>query len=128
MNIRINDIECRKTIHTKTREYEIIKWYKNSYYGTEKELLDKGYKRVEYEDGDWGMAHDNHTINSSCFKNPYSCYVIAWLEPNPREPDINLITVGSRLLDLSDEDRETFFRVYKISQELIMEEMSKEEK
>jgi len=44
-----------------------------------------------------------------------------------REPDINLITVGSRLLDLSDEDRETFFRVYKISQELIMEEMSKGE-
>ena len=127
MNIRINDIECRKTIY-KTREYEIIKWEKNTHYGTEKELLDKGFERVEYENGDWGMRKDNYTINSSCFKSPYSCYVIAWLEPNPEEPDVNLVSVGSRLLELSKEEREIFFRIYEISHEMIMEKMSKEEK
>lgn len=127
MNIRINDIECRETTY-KFKEYEFVKWEKNMYYGTEKELSDEGYERIEFDNGDWAMTRSNHTIGSSCFKSPYSCYVIAWLELNPREPDINLITVGSRLLDLSDEDRETFFRVYKISQELIMKEMSKEEK
>jgi len=105
MNIRINDIE---------------------YYGTEKELLDEGYERIEYDSGGWAMTRSNHTIDSSCFKNPETCYVIAWLEPNRREPDVNLLSVGSRLLDLSEEDMDAFFRVYKIANEMIMDMMKME--
>ncbi len=125
MNIRINDIECRQTTY-KPKEYEFVKWEKNMYYGTEKELLDEGYERIEYDSGGWAMTRSNHTIDSSCFKNPETCYVIAWLEPNRREPDVNLLSVGSRLLDLSEEDMDAFFRVYKIATEMIMDMMKKE--
>jgi hypothetical protein len=125
MNIRINDIECRQTTY-KPKEYEFVKWEKNMYYGTEKELLDEGYERIEYDSGGWAMTRSNHTIDSSCFKNPETCYVIAWLEPNRREPDVNLLSVGSRLLDLSEEDMDAFFRVYKIANEMIMDMMKME--
>lgn len=125
MNIRINDIECRQTTY-KPKEYEFVKWEKNIYYGTEKELLDEGYERIEYDSGGWAMTRSNHTIDSSCFKNPETCYVIAWLEPNRREPDVNLLSVGSRLLDLSEEDMDAFFRVYKIANEMIMDMMKME--
>ena len=125
MNIRINNIECRETTY-KSKEYEFVKWEKNMYYGTEKELLDEGYERIEYDSGGWAMTRSNHTIDSSCFKNPETCYVIAWLEPNRREPDVNLLSVGSRLLDLSEEDMDAFFRVYKIANEMIMDMMKME--
>lgn len=126
MNVRINNIECRQTIY-KTREYELIAWYPNQYYGRKEAMVkEDGYKYVEY-DGDWGLSKNGYTINSSCFKNPESCYVVAWLEPNYKEPDVNLVTVGSRLLELSEEDRETFFKVYKIANEMILDSMNKKE-
>lgn len=126
MRVRINNIECRQTIY-KPREYEIILWYPNQYYGREEAMIeDEGYKRVEY-DGDWGLSKNGYTVNSSCFKNPESCYVVAWLEPNYKEPDINLVTVGSRLLELSEEDRATFFRVYNIADGMIQDKMNKKE-
>lgn len=123
MRIRINNIECRQTIY-KQREYEIIKWQKNNYYGTEEKLLSEGFERVEYDNGDWGMQNGNYTVNSSCFKNPESCYVIAWLEPNYKEPDVNMCTVGGRLLELEQSELNTFMKVYKIAHELIMEKVN----
>ena len=124
MRVRINNIECRQTIY-KHREYEFVLWYPNQYYGREETMIeDEGYKRVEY-DGDWGLKKDNFTITSGCFKNPESCYVIAWLEPNYKEQDINLVTVGSRLIGLSEEDRAAFFKVYKIANEMVMDSMNK---
>ena len=127
MNIRIDNIECRSTIY-KEREYEIVKWEINQYYGQEKFLVEwEGYEKIENEDGNWGLSKDFHTINSSCFKNPEVCYVIAWLKPNRREPDVNMETVGSRMLELEQSELSTFIRVYRIAHELIMEEINNNE-
>ena len=127
MNVRIGNIECRQTIY-KEREYEILKWQVNQYYGNEEKMINEdGYTKVEYVNGDWGLNKDFHTINSSCFKNPETCYVIAWLKPNRKEPDVNMETVGNRMLELEQSELNTFMRVYRIAQELIMEEMRENE-
>lgn len=127
MKIRINNIECRSTKYI-PQEYEIIKWYKNDYYGAEEKMLEKGYEKIVYENGDWAMTKNNYTINSSCFKNPESCYVIAWLKPNRLEPDVDIETVGSRLLDLEPDELNTFMKVYRIAHETIMETINSDQK
>ena len=127
MNVRIGNIECRQTIY-KECEYEIIKWQVNQYYGNEEKMINEdGYTKVEYVNGEWGLNKGFHTINSSCFKSPETCYVIAWLKPNRREPDVNMETVGNRMLELEQSELNTFMRVYRIAQELIMEEMRENE-
>lgn len=127
MNIRIGNIECRQTIY-KEREYEILKWQVNQYYGNEEKMINEdGYTKVEYDNGGWGLTKGFHTINSSCFKSPETCYVIAWLKPNRREPDVNMETVGNRMLDLEQSELNTFMRVYRIAHELIMEKMNEDE-
>ena len=44
-----------------------------------------------------------------------TCYIIASLYLNKKEPDIYLESVGSRLLDLTNEEQNTFFEVYRIA-------------
>jgi hypothetical protein len=41
--------------------------------------------------------------------------MIASLRLNRREPDINLESVGSRLLDLTEDEQKDFFEVYKLA-------------
>ena len=127
MRLRINDFECRSNIYRED-EYEIVKWQPNKYYGNEAEMIDKeGYKKVNYASGDWGLTKDFHNINSSCFKNPETCYVIATLKLNRREPDVDMETVGSRVLDLEVDELDIFMRVYRLAQSMIMEKMDKDE-
>lgn len=116
MKIRINNIECRNQT-SNSGNYEIVKWYKNEYYGTEQEMLDEGYI---YKDGYYTKG--NVSIHEDCFKSPESCFVIADLEINHREPDVNLRTVGSRLLGLNDEERNDFFDVYRIANNKIFKQ------
>ena len=127
MNIRIGNIECKPTGY-KDREYQIIKWEVNSYYGSEERMINEdGYEKEYHPSGDWGLTKGMHTVNSSCFKNPETCYVIAWLNPNRREPDVDMETVGSRMLDLEQDELSTFMRVYRIAHELILEKMAEDE-
>lgn len=126
-NIRIDNIECRKSTY-QSHEYEMVKWYKNDYYGNEEKMINEdGYVRQVYKDGDWGLSKDFHTINSSCFKNPESCYVIATLEVNKREPDINMRTVGGRVLDLEQDELDVFMRVYRLAYNMVMETINEDE-
>lgn len=111
MNIRIDNIECR-FLHNR---YDIVKWYPNTYYGTEEKLMAEGYKRTEYADGMWILTKDYHTISSSCFANKESCYSIAFLEYHKDDKRVNMITIDSRVLDLKKKDRKAFFQVYKIA-------------
>lgn len=126
-NIRIDNIECRKTIY-KPREYEIVKWYKNDYYGAEQKLMEEGYEKKIYEDGGWALRKSNHTIDSSCFRHPESCYVIAFLKPNYGEPDIDMETVGSRVLDLEADELDLFMQVYRLANNMILSQMNDDEK
>ena len=121
MKIRINNIECRNQT-SNSGNYEIVKWYKNSYYGTEQEMLDEGYI---YKDRYY--TKDNINIHEDCFKSPESCFVIAWLEINHNEPDVNLNTVGSRLLGLDNEERNDFFDVYRIANNKIFKQFDGDE-
>lgn len=128
MKIRINDFECRSSIYRED-EYEMVKWQVNKYYGQEKFLVEwEGYEKVEYKGGDWGLTKNSHTINSSCFKNPETCYVIAQLKLNRREPDVDMKTVGSRLLELEAGELNTFMKVYRLANDMIMETINKDEK
>ena len=124
--IRIDDIECRQTIY-KPKEYEIVKWYENERYGKEQQLVEEGYVKEVYKDGSWGLKKDNHTINESCFKHPESCYVIAWLKPNYGEPDVDMETVGSRVLDLEADELDLFMQVYRLANSMILGQMKEEE-
>ena len=127
MKIRINDFECRSSIYRED-EYEMVKWQVNQYYGQEKFLIEwEGYEKVEYEGGNWALKRDFHSINSSCFKNPETCYVIATLKLNRREPDVDMETVGSRLLELEPNELNVFMKVYRLAQDMIMQNLNEDE-
>ena len=115
MKIRINNYECRKT--NGSYDYELLKWYTNSYYGKEQQMIDEGWEKVTNPNGTWSLKKGHKNVHESCFKNPESAYVIAFLEINHKEPDINLITVGSRMLDV--EDTNDFLLVYRLAVEKI---------
>ena len=127
MKIRINDFECRSSIYRED-EYEMVKWEINQYYGQEKFLIEwEGYEKVGNDSSNWGLRKGSHTINSSCFKNPETCYVIATLKLNRREPDVDMETVGSRLLDLEPNELTEFMKVYRLAQDMIMQNLNKDE-
>lgn len=114
MKIRINNIECRKytTTHTKEPHYEIIKWEENILYGKEQEYREAGY--VDSFGGDF-LVKDGHSISKSGFELKETCYTIASLILNRREPDVYLQSVGSRMLELDGDEIKDFFEVYRIA-------------
>jgi hypothetical protein len=118
MRVRINNIECRFS----QGRYEIIKWYTNDYYGAEERMISEGWEKVTWDNGDWSMKRQNTQINSSCFKNPESCYTIATLEYSRGEDCCDMKTVGNRLLQLSKKNRKDFFAVYQLAEEMINHE------
>jgi hypothetical protein len=123
MRIRIENIECRNS-HGR---YEIVKWYPNSYYGREEGMIEEGYTRITMKDGNWAMTKDWHTVHGSCFVNEESCYTIATLEWDADEWCNELVSVGARLLDLSKEDRDAFFEVYRYAEDRIKQENLEED-
>ena len=110
-SVRINNIECRKYTSTKTPDthYEIIKWYKNDYYNKRDEMLADGFRETF-----GGITNFGYSIDNSCFMREESCYTVASLYLDRKEPDVYLKSVGSRLLDLSAEERNSLFCVYQI--------------
>ncbi len=110
--IREGNIEFKKYTSTKTKEplWEIVKWEKNPYYGKEEELRSQGY---EDSFGGGFLRKNGHEIDKTFFKYPESCYVIAWVKVNKKEPDVFIESIGSRLLGLDEKEREQFWEVYK---------------
>jgi len=113
MGIRINNIEFNHD------QNQIVRWFPNSHYGSEESLIAMGYERVVYEDGGWAMKNGCRSIDSSCFRNPESCCVIATMEYNKEERCCDLTTTGTRVLDLKKGDRKDFFEVYRLAEKLI---------
>ena len=118
MKIRINNIECRKYTATKTDEvhYEIVKWENNTYFSKEKEYRDNGY--VDSFGGDF-LQKNGHSIQKTFFERPETCYTVASLNLNRKEPCVYLESVGSRLLDLKKDDIKDFFEVYRLADQKI---------
>lgn len=103
--IRINQIEIRKTTY-KEHPYEFIKWYPNLYYQQWDKMIEDGWR----EDVE-SLRKDHCSIHKSCFINPESCYVIAWMKKD--KEGYYMETVGSRLLNLNEEELKTFFDIYR---------------
>jgi len=108
MKIRIENIECRLV----RKQYEIVKWFPNMYYGSEARLEAEGYKRTDYNNGEFEYSTGYLMIHGSCFKNPESCCVIAFID-NDSDEGLEIRPIGARLLNLSKEERDIFFDVYK---------------
>lgn len=104
-NIRIENIELKKTKY-KDSPYEFVKWYSNPTYGKWDEMVKEGWK----EDYD-SLTKDHISYHKSCFQNPESCYVIAWMKKDNNSWYLEY--VENRLLDLSIEERNIFFDIYK---------------
>ena len=104
-NIRIENIELRRTSY-KENPYEFVKWYPNTYYKQEEKMLSEGYTDTGHS-----LRKGNVSVSYSCFEHPESCYVIAWLKKD--NDGWYMETVGDRLLDLSIEERNIFFDIYK---------------
>ena len=123
MRIRIENIECRNS----QGRYEIVKWYPNKYYGAEESMIAEGYERGTNPDGSWYLEKDWFKVHQSCFVNEESCYTIATLKWDAGEYCNELISVGPRLLDLSKEERDAFFEVYRYAEDRIKQENLEED-
>jgi hypothetical protein len=89
----------------------IVKYFPNGKYGKLQEYIDVlGWEN----DGDY-IRKNMCSIHKNCFENKENNIVIADLIYNAKEEDTFLETVGERVLDLSLEDRETFFEVYALA-------------
>ena len=108
IRIRIDNIECRLT----GAQYEIVKWFPNTYYGSEARLEAEGYERIDATYSGFAYRKGNHTINGSCFQNEETCYVIALVDDDSDE-GLEIRPIGPRLLNLSKEERDIFFDIYK---------------
>ena len=89
---RIGNLEYRKM----DNYIEIIHWVPNSLYG----------KEDEFEKTFSGSYKKNGTFyDEECFKNPETCYTVAWLEIK-EEP--NIISCGLRAFQLDEQDDKDF--------------------
>jgi hypothetical protein len=88
----------------------IVKFFPNPKYGKMQEMLNDGWE----DDGDY-IRKDMCSIHKNCFEGKENNIVIADLVYDTKEEITGLETVGERVLDLSLEDRETFFEVYALA-------------
>ncbi len=106
---RINSIEIRKYNNS---NFEIIKWKENTKYGKKQEYLDNGY--AYSFSGDF-LRKDGDSIQIEMFDSKEFCYVIAMIEYKSDSWDLR--SVGSRILDLTEEELINFWTVYKFANE-----------
>jgi len=129
MKIRINNFGAKSPAYigkppvNAHHILDIVKYYPCRYYGKLEEYLNDGWEDC----GNGVIRKDNCTIGKSCFSNEEVCNSIAQIEWNPKEDCTELSTIGERLLDLSKEDRDTFFEVYEIAAKKLTEAYSDED-
>lgn len=110
IKIRVNNIGFILQEDSLTGEF--VRYYKNADYDTLEEKYANGWEdKGEY------ITKGYYSISKGLVDKslPQCQYVVAWLKYHKDECVCDLETVGSRLLDLSSEEREDFFEVYKIA-------------
>ena len=100
----------------------IVKYFPNARYGKLQSYIDDGWK----DDGDF-VRKDICSIHKGCFEGIENNVVIAFLKYNSKEEDTVLETVGERVLQLSLEDRETFFEVYALAAKRLTKKCKQDE-
>ena len=98
--------------------FEIVKWEPNQYYGKLQEYLDNGWT-ISFG-GDF-LQRNNTSISLSFFTgSPESCFMLAsWenMDHDEKSPDLKF--VGSRPMDLNEEEQSIFMKLAKSGQEHI---------
>ena len=116
MKIRIDNIGAQpptyigKPPEDVDKRVVIVKFFPNLKYGKLQEYIDDGWNDI----GD-RIIKDMCSIHKNCFEGKENNIVIADLIYSTKEEDTFLETVGERVLQLSLEDRETFFEVYALA-------------
>ena len=102
--------------------FEILYVQANIYYGKEKELIAEGY---EWSWGGSFLQKSGHSIDKSSFDIPEIAYVLAnWENMDHDELTPDLKFVGSRPLEISEEEQLTFMRLAKIGQVEIEQQLN----
>jgi hypothetical protein len=129
MNIRIDNIGVQPPTYFGTPPEDvdnrlvIVKFFPNEKYGRLQEYIDVlGWEN----DGEY-IRKNMCSIHKNCFEGKENNIVIADLVYNSKEEDTVLKTVGERVLDLSPEDRETFFEVYAIAAKRLTKKCKQDE-
>ena len=120
MKIRINNMGA-SSLKTKTQA-EIVRYYLNGHFGKREKYIKDGYM-----DKGTCIQRGNVSFDNSCFQREENLYVVAFLEYNKKEQDIDLKSVGPRILELDEENRKDFFEVYKLADKMMMEENDSKE-
>lgn len=107
IKIRINNIEFVSASDNLSGEFR--KYYKNEKFDKLEEYLKDGY--VLSPLGNF-VKKDNYSIDVSLFNREELCLVIGDLDYNTNEDCCTLTSIGTRILNLSPQDREDFFSVY----------------
>ena len=101
----------------------IVKYFPNGKYGKLQEYIDVlGWEN----DGDY-IRKNMGSIHKNCFEGKENNIVIADLTYSTKEEITFLETVGERVLDLSLEDRETFFEVYALAAKRLTKKCKQDE-
>lgn len=117
IKIRIGNLELRKAVNIFNKEpehpsYHIDKWESNPYYKQERKYIKDGDfykpKNCEY----------SYRIHKNCFKNPESCYSIAYFNWD-KEGFYELRFVGDRPIKLNKEERELFWKLISIGDDIL---------
>ena len=126
IKIRINQVEFRNNcnFNPSIDKGEFLVWEPCSYYGKYDEYIKNGC--VE-KNGFVRDEKNRSNISVKFFDMKETCYVIAWLKYDEREGCCDLESVGTRLLDLTEEQRKDFFEVYKIADKKMNEVNSSKE-
>lgn len=112
IKIRINNIEFHSSSLDRSSG-EFVKYYKNERYGKIEKYLEDGYV---YSSCKNFLVKGLCNIDVSLFKKEETCFVISFLKYVENEDCCTLTSVGSRILNLSPEDREDFFSVYSFAE------------
>ncbi len=98
--------------------WHIDYWYPNGYYGKESEFV------KENEDWYHCPGHPNCRIHKDCFKNAEVCMAIASFDYNDGFYELHF--VGDRPINLSKEERETFWELIQYGNTVLNKEESEE--
>jgi len=129
MKIRINNIGAEKAAYIGESPKDadlhasIVKYHANAYYGELETYIKDGW-----EDRGDGVHHNNVSISKECFKNKETNYVVASLKYNKNENCTELTSVGDRLLYIENEDKESFWEVYRLADKEMMRRFSNEQR
>ena len=129
MKIRIDNIGAQPPTYISNPPEDldnrlvIVEFFPNEKYGRLQEYIDiLGWEN----DGEY-IRKNMCSIHKNCFEGKENNIVIADLIYNSKEEDTVLKTVGERVLDLSPEDRETFFEVYAIAAKKLTKKCKQDE-